>query len=312
MNQSIAFAKWVLNKHCHEFDSSLIGDSDWNEFIASIGAKTTVDNLIPVLLEPMPKKRINKKKDCSDTTTTIVTDVGDVAIVGEVVKPVPKKRVNKKKDGSDTTTAIVPDIGDADKLTATTIVEEVGEVVKPVPKKRVNKKKDGSDTTTAIVGDVGEVGEVVKPVPKKRVNKKKDCSDTTTAIVTDVASDDDNTTAIIIADEIIFSGESDGGGFSGIIHSPSKPTEEVSLENHSIPTLILRSGFVQKVTENNHTLENIIPTFEQFQLQNSPRHTELHEEETELTEVFIDDVLFYTDNANNWFDFHLTQIAKPL
>ena len=268
MNQSIAFAKWVLNKHCHEFDSSLIGDSDWNEFIASIGAKTTVDNLIPVLLEPMPKKRINKKKDCSDTTTTIVTDVGDVAIVGEVVKPVPKKRVNKKKDGS--------------------------------------------DTTTAIVGDVGEVGEVVKPVPKKRVNKKKDCSDTTTAIVTDVASDDDNTTAIIIADEIIFSGESDGGGFSGIIHSPSKPTEEVSLENHSIPTLILRSGFVQKVTENNHTLENIIPTFEQFQLQNSPRHTELHEEETELTEVFIDDVLFYTDNANNWFDFHLTQIAKPL
>jgi len=34
--------------------------------------------------------------------------------------------------------------------------------------------------------------------------------------------------------------------------------------------------------------------------------------ETELTEVFVDDVLFYKDLHNNWFDLHLNPIIKPI
>ena len=38
---------------------------------------------------------------------------------------------------------------------------------------------------------------------------------------------------------------SSGESFNPYAHSPSKPPPSVSLENHSIPTLILRSGIVQ-------------------------------------------------------------------
>ena len=72
-------------------------------------------------------------------------------------------------------------------------------------------------------------------------------------------------------------------------------------------------------THSNAPDDIVIPIHEFHQLHSS-HIPELQEEsfiydnnnnEIELTEIFIQDVLFYVDDNDNWFDSHLTSVLKP-
>jgi hypothetical protein len=59
----------------------------------------------------------------------------------------------------------------------------------------------------------------------------------------------------------------------------------------------------------------VVPVQEHLQLEHARdelvEDSYSEDEQHELTECFVDDVLFYTDEHRNWFDQHFQPVANP-
>jgi len=197
MNNSIAFAKWFINKHSNtgilvdgndlQFILSQLDQSSWDEFSAINSVKDTVDNLIPILVPPMPKtKRAPKATTTGENIKSEdkqvkkrapkAAKISDTPLVegdnSDIVKPEDKqvkKRAPKAAKISDTP-LVEGDNSD--------IVKSDGKQVK----KRAPKAAKISDTPL-VEGDNSDIvksdGKQLKDV-KKRAPKAADITDATT------------------------------------------------------------------------------------------------------------------------------------
>ena len=316
MIHTIAFAKWFLNKHRQsgilvdgndfEFILSQLDQSSWDEFNATADSiaisKTTADTLIPQLVEKMPKKpRIknpekNKKEPKGKKTKVDVdvqtsTDVNDTPVLenGEAVieKPLLKKEV--KKRGPKAAIKIEP--------TSDNVVEEQP---LPAPEKKEVKKR-GPKTAKNIV-DIAEnvdqqnpivkevVGEQPLPVPDKKEVKKR------------------GPKAAKKIEEANVVGEQP-------LPVPAPEKKEVKKRG---PKAVKKDVVVVENEEvkNNHKKsivapdDVVIPINEQVILGGDLQEDQ-YQDDVELTEIFIDEVLFYKDGNGSWFDALLNLTSDP-
>ena len=222
MLHSIAFAKWLLNRNPASSPLevlTLLEDSQavWDLFIQSEDflslSRTSVDILIPQLVEKVPvnkrptKKNVKPKpvtvpvfKTDAQTSTDSAPEESAANIVaetdapvteegGEVVPPVPlkkepKKRAPKKSKPEESAANIV---ADAPVVEGEVVTQEEVPVVPPVPlkketKKRAPRKSKPEESAANMVVDAPVVeGEVVTqeevpvvpPVPLKKETKKR-------------------------------------------------------------------------------------------------------------------------------------------
>jgi len=190
MNNSIAFAKWFIQKHSNTgiivngndlgFLLSQLDQSSWDEFSAFNSIKDTVDILIPILVPKTQTKRATAAeggildysdakplKDIKKTRATkskplANTDNHPLVIVEqkEVKKRTPKAKI------SDTDVATEVEV-------STEIVAKKKEVKKRAPKAKISDKSDAKvEVSTEIVAEVST--EIVAEVSTEIVAKKKE------------------------------------------------------------------------------------------------------------------------------------------
>ncbi len=317
MVHSIAFAKWFLNKfrangiivdgNDFDFVLSQLDQNSWDEFIATSDsiAKTTADVLIPTLVEKMPKKirshksnenntKIKSKKTRVDAQTSTDSDSikeqdnvegGDQQIDSlnreevvpspEKVVPVPspekvvKKRAPKKVKGEQPKTDIEGGDQQIDSLNREEVVAVPEKVVKKRAPKKVKEVDSIKEQDNVEGGDqqIDSLNREVVAVPEKVVKKRAPKKVKDVKEVNETKSDSES-------------------------NMDSK--EEDSKKNKK-NFIVVPDDVIIPVTE-----QTILGADD---LQEDYYQNEL---ELELTEVFINDVLFYKDANNNWYDQHLT------
>ena len=367
MTNSIAFAKWVFTKlrengtfndnHDIDFIINQIDENYWQLFISTNehynAAKDAVDNIIPALVQKMPKTTrnnnnhktkgkgkvfradaqtsTNEHDECynfiqteyalpiqeNNNTTGLTENTNEKRQYNKKIRGVQenddfvqpekkKKRQYKKKQPVQETTEVVQETTEVVQET-TEVVQETAPVVQPEKKKRQYKKKQPVQETTEGVQETTEVVQetapVVQPEKKKRQKKMqpiKDVQETTEGVqetsevvqpekkkrqkkmqpIKDVQETEDN---III-------NEND----DDVSEKKKKLPKKIIQENNNIDVVIPNKEFAML---HDDSLQE-----EPFEINHSYHDKEEDDEEEELTELFIDDVLFYQDKNGNRFD----------
>jgi hypothetical protein len=296
-NISINFAKWFINKNrssgifvdsnVFDFIIAQLDNSSWDEFIAA--NSENVDALIPQLVQKMPKKPRAPKKVADDakpkgkkTRIDAQTSTGDDAtevtsqIITEVVAPVQEEKKEKKevkkcapkaKKIVDTVALEQPEVPEAVTVEQEVVKAEKPEVVVKEVKKRAPKAKKIAEEvqTEQTEGDVVAVNEPTE-INEPEVKEPKE-----------IKKRAPKAKKIAEVQEVAV-----------VDKEPKKkrgPKKTKTLEENRAPD------------------EVIVPVQEQSVLSEEPYQEQ--EEETVLTEVFVNDVLFYVDSDGNWFDSNL-------
>ena len=295
MIHTITFTKWFLNKlranglivDGNDFDLILsqLDQSTWDEFVATSGtiiSKTTVDTLIPQLVEKITKKPRNQKnaddkpkgkKMKVDAQTETENFAQPPANVEEPVKEDPpnvepvkevKKRVSKAKKPLEKL-EVVQQVNVEEPVNEEQVNEEpVKEVKKRVSKAKKPVEKLEVVQQVNVEEPVNEepVKEVKKRVSKakkpveKQVNVEEPVNEVTNSSDEKIVKIRNKKTSIVVPDDVV-----------------------VPIIEQSILTDLQEDNYIEHI---------------------------------ELTEVFIDEVLFYKDACSNWFDSNLNPIIDPL
>jgi len=288
MQNSVAFAKWVLVKfrsdiiENNEFDFVISQLDDptciWQEFSLSQNhtdaSKNAVDNIIPQLVQKMPKKprqpKGNNKGKSFRTDAQTSTDPDDMSTSGldlinpqtsrDIDNPIveKKKRVYKKKQPLANATSNDDTSNDDDTANATSNDNDTANAT-------------SNDNDTAIVAPVEK---------KKRVYKKKQQP---------VAIDSANEEFPVVNEEAPVEKKKRG---------PKKKTDilHIQADDNTLVEVIVPTDSLQE---------------EPFEFNLANHQDDDDFETTELVEVFIGDTLFYTNKDDQWFDSHFNPIANP-
>jgi hypothetical protein len=307
------------------------------------------DNIAPDSIaqdKPVKKQRgPNKSKQNSgnepDNTliaSVIQTDViiSDSILPTQDAKPVKKtrgpnkpkqnnkeKKEDKKEEEEEHTAIIIDDnFGQsADIVQSAKPVKKTRGPNKPKQnnkEKKEDKKEEEEEHTAIIIGQPEPISQDAKPVkktrgpnkPKKNNNKKEEEED---SIVSDNISDNIGQTV-----------QQDVQDEDTTTKNKKKMTTEKKTTKKKTKTETEKTKTATSLLDiKNHKHTNVydddvvIPVLEFAQLDIS-NHSELQEEsfqnndnEIELTEIFIQDVLFYVDSNDNWFDSYLNSVLKP-
>ena len=301
-SHSIAFAKWVISKLPASISDDLvdnIGQTLWDEFLGTdefkLVSKQNIDAIIPLLVEGIttkpskpskstkPRKPTKIRSDAqtstedNDETNNIVIQVG---VADDTLPKVKKPRANKKQ----TQTQQFITANDVD--------------VEPVP------MVEGDVAALTEGGEVQQAPQVPEPkVKKPRANKKQM--------------------------QILPAAEEEGGG--AVQQAPAVPEPKVKKPRANKKQMQIVSDAIGDTDDllldfNNLNISNnnddiVVPVQEHLQLEHAREeiddYNELVEdsysedEQQELTECFVDEVLFYTDEHGNWFDQQFQSIANP-
>ena len=338
MIHTIAFTKWFLNKHREsgilvngndfEFILSQLDQLSWDEFIATSDSiaisKTTADTLIPQLVEKMPKKPRTKK----ETT--------DADANPEKKKKEPKGKKTKDVDVQTSTDAIVND----------TPVLENGEAVieKPLLKKEVKKRvpKVAKKIEEVVVpANTEEVTVQEQPLLKKEVKKRapkaaKKIEEGVVPANTEEVTVQEQPLDVPIPvkkevkkrapkaakkiEEVVVAEQQLDVPVQDVVVAEEQPLENpvpVKKEVKKRGPKAAKKEDVVVVDEDNHKKKPIvapddvvIPINEQTIL-GGDLQEDLYQDDIELTEVFIDEVLFYKDGNGSWFDALLNPTCDP-
>jgi hypothetical protein len=330
---SIAQDKPVKKQRGPNKSKQIAGNDSDNTLIASVIQTDVIisDSILPTQdAKPVKKqrgpnksKKNNKeekeedKKEEEEHTAIIISQSEPIV---QDAKPVKKQRgPNKPKQNSVNDTAII--IGQP---------EPIAQDAKPVKKprgpnkpKQNNKeekeekdkqnkeeKEDEKEHTAIIIGQPEPIAQDAKPIKKTRgPNKPKQNNKEEYSIVSDNigqtvqqdVQDEDTTTK-------------------------NKKKKTKTTEKKTETKTTEKKTSLLDIKNHKHTNvyddDVVIPVLEFAQLDIS-NHSELQEEsfqnndhilndnEIELTEIFIQDVLFYVDSNDNWFDSYLNSVLKP-
>ena len=332
-SHSIAFAKWVISKLPMPISDDFvenIGQTLWDEFLLSdefqVVSKQNIDAIIPLLVEGIPTKPTKSNKPTKPRKPTKIrsdaqtsTDEQDndetnhivIQVAAVTTQPKPKKpRANKKLQIIDDATAI-PEVVNASDATA------IPEVV------------NASDADAEPVSDA--VAVTTQPKTKKpRANKKQQIIDDATAIpevvnASDAAAKPESDAAVAVTTQ-------------PNIKKPrvTKPKKQQIVADKYGETNEIENEIDLNLNFHNLNISDnddvVIPEQEQIQLQHSrtdaadimdkDNNDELIEEaysdnddddenEQQLTEYFVNGVLFYADEHGNWFDQNIQSVENP-
>ena len=234
--------------------------------------QTNTDAPVQEIVKKEPKKRGGKN---GKQINNIATDATTDAPVQEIAKKEPKKRGDKNGKKMNNIAADAIDTTDA----------PVQEIAKKEPKKRGGKKMNNIATDAPDA----PVQEIAKKEPKKRGGKK----------MNNIATDATDATTDAPVQEIVKKEPKKRGPKSKKLN-----IDQASKDN--IHTLGL-----------DHSVEVVIPTQEQLQFSLIDDNHELTEDpfdddQLELTEHFINDILFYVSTDRRWFDANLSPINSPV
>jgi hypothetical protein len=330
-----------------EFILSQLDQSSWDEFIATSDSiaisKTTADTLIPQLVEKMPKKpRVKKdtadqkkepkpkgKKTKVDAQTSTDTNVNDTPVLenGEAVveQPILKKEIKKRapKAAKKIEEAVVPANTD----------EEIHLQEQPILKKEIKKRapKAAKKIEEVVVAlDVPVQEDVVvaeqQPlaVPMKKEVKKR-APKASKKIEEDVPVQEDVVTEQPIAVPMKKEVKKRAPKAAKKIEEDVPVQEDVVTEQpldvpmkKEVKKRGPKAAKMEDAVENDgHKQKSIvvpddvvIPINEQSIL-GADLQEDIYQDDVELTEVFIDDVLFYKDVNGSWFDALLNPTLDP-
>ena len=284
MQSSIAFAKWFIHKHkssgifCDsndlDFVISQLDQSSWDEFIASHANYSSV-SLITQLVEKMPNKPRAKKSS-------------DTGAKGK------KTRVDAQTSTDDQPIAEHT----SKEIPLNLVAEEPVKVVaveEKVVKKRVTKAKklDNVDQPLNLV-----VEEPVKEIPLNLVAEEP--------------------VKVVAVEEKVVKKRVTKAKKSDIVDQPlnlvvEEPVKVVAVVAEVVDELveepvINRGPKNRKGKDTPHPPDDIvtpnsISSFELSHFDNHDTHI--------LTEIFVNDVLFYLDSDGQWFDLSLNPIHNP-
>ena len=281
-NISITFAKWFINKQRStgilvdgkdfDFIISQLDNNAWDEFIAA-NSHANVDALITQLVQKMPKK---PKKNADDA------------------KPKPKPRGKKttsdatEEDPSDNITEVIP-------TTEGAVKEVKKEVKKRAPKANKHEEvvvpvTEGADIVPEVLA-TNEVAVLATKEPNDK-KEKKEVKKRAPKANKNYATTEDTEIATTDVPEIQVPATTDGAVAAKEKKEPKKRGQKKG----------------KSVEENRAPDEVILPLQEQSILSEEPYQEQ--EDETILTEIFVNEVLFYVDSDGNWFDYNLQQTTK--
>jgi hypothetical protein len=349
MLHSIAFAKWLLNRNPASSPLAvlaLLEDSQavWDLFIQSEDflslSRTSVDILIPQLVEKVPVNKRPTKKNVKPKPVTVPvfktdaqtsTDYAPEESAANIVADSPVTEEGEGRRGEVVTQEEAP------------VVPPV--VLKKETKKRAPKKSKpeesaaniiAAETDVPVAEEGGEVP-VVPPVVLKKETKKR----------APKKSKPEESAANIIAAETDAPVTEGGGGGGGEVPVPLKkePKKRASKKSKTEKAEDPAANIIANTDHDTDTelTEVVLPLLEQLHLGNSlsaanaederrilqpHNHNNDHDElshesynhdndndndpDTELTEVFVNDVLFYTNHDQSlWFDSSLSPTYKP-
>jgi hypothetical protein len=333
-----------------EFILSQLDQSSWDEFIATSDSiaisKTTADTLIPQLVEKMPKKP-RVKKDAADpekkkepkpkgkktkvdaqTSTDINTPVlenGEAVVEQPLLKKEVKKRAPKAAKKieevvvpANTEEVLVvseqPLLKEVKKrapkaakkieeavVPANTEEEEVPVVEVPM-KKEIKKRapKAAKKIEEAVVPANTEEEEVPLPVvevPMKKEVKKR--GPKKTEVVVAVAEE-----KVLVEQQINGVQQENIEKPAAKKRGPKTPLDNAKPEQEKDQGKKIRNKKITVVPDD----DVVVPIKEQHVLDDLQE--DQYQDEIELTEVFVDDVLFYKDANGNCFDATLNPVSK--
>jgi hypothetical protein len=321
MNASIDFTKWFLTKHQSsgifvdnkdfEFVIAQLNQPTWDEFLSSFNSNrsdippVTTNDSIEKPVKPLKKIPLNKGKKLrvdaqtsTDETTHTETTHIDQLIDKLVEKPVEKKkRVTKPKqiisEKPSQEEVIVQELHVQEEVPVIEVPvqelkvqEEIPVVAKKITKKRINKKNDVQEQPIIEVPVIEvpvqelkvqeEVPVVAKKITKKRITKKNEVKEPI-----------------------------------------AEPVVEDTIADHLTDELVEEKPIITKIIKNkkhklNH-IENddVIKPNHEINILNYQTYTNDEHDHISLTEIFVNDTLFYKDSDNNWFDNTLNPIINP-
>ena len=271
--------------------------------------------------KPIKKTRgPNKKKPITEDAQETVAnelDVKDLVVKDLVVKdlgedggkPIKKPRgPNKKKPiTEDVEGTVANELVTKELVTKELVTKDLGEDGgKPIKKPRgPNKKKPITEDVEGTVANELVAKDLVtkdlvedggKPIKKPRgPNKKKSVltEQQDIAIIANNSSEDDSSEKLEIRSKPI-----------------KKPRPNKS-KNSEIHTNVPDDEIVLPIEEfgqfalNNQQVQN------DMELQEESFDLQQQDEEIELTEMFMNEHLYYVDANDNWFDSHLQSVLKP-
>jgi hypothetical protein len=297
----ISFANWFIN-HIHlsgfiadqHFDSiiSRLNNQAFDDFLLSQNyssiAKSTADVLIPLLVQNMPpRSKISNQPNTPDSPHI------DDSLLSDSIesKKAPKKRA-KKPVQHNIADSLLAECADAETLKEPeskepeTLKEPESKEpeTKKAPKKRAKKlpQQNITDSLLAECSDTETKEPETKKEPKKRSKKPVQHNIADSLLADSIESKDTETKK-----------------------EPQKRAKKQSQHNIS-----------DSIHSTDTNVEVVIPTQEQLHFIQSHELTEdiiLNDDlSIELTETFIDNVLFYTNSHGLWFDYSLQPITCPL
>ena len=256
-----------------------------------------IDQLIDKLVVKNPvekKKRVTKPKKITEPIQNVIQEpIQELSVQEEVpvvAKKITKKRITKKTDVQEPVKELVQEEVPNQELVQEKVPDiEVPVVAKKITKKRIIKKTDVQEQPIQeqpvqevpvqevplqnVIQD--DVQVVAKKITKKRITKKMDMQE---PIVDQVINNQ------VIVDQV---------------------TDELVEE---IPII---TNKIKNKTNKNIAINDIITPNDEINILNKQPITTLDDDDDthiSLTEKFIEDVLFYTDSHDNWFDQHLNPI----
>jgi hypothetical protein len=273
---------------------------------------------VQIVAKKITKKRITKKNDMQEQPIIEVPvqeqpiievpvqeqPIIEVPVQEEVpnievpvvAKKITKKRITKKNDVQEQPVIEVPNIEVPNievPVQELKVQEEVPVVAKKIIKKRINKKNEMKEQQVQE-----EVPIVTKKITKKRITKKMEVQEP-------------------IAEQVSakYSGLEEGGIRTNSGELRSKEFED-TIADHLTDELVEEIPITKICKNKKHKLnhienDDVIKPNNEINILNNQTYTIDEHDHISLTENFVNDILFYKDSDNNWFDISLNPITNP-
>ena len=294
--------------------------------------------------KPKGKKTRVDAQTSTDVVPDVVATTEGAVIVPEVAEPVvadnkkDKKEVKKRAPKAKKTEEVVVATTECAVIVSEVVSEVVAAKEKKQPKKLAPKAKKTEEVVVPTTEGVEIVPEVVattegaktvseviaakeKKEPKKRAPKAKKNEDVPVNTEVEVPV---TTEGAVVAEQTEICVENAPEVVATKEKKEPKKRAPKAKKNEDVPVntevevpVTTTEGAVvvekkkrgpKKVAEENRAPDEvIIPVQEQSILSEEPY---VQEEETVLTEIFVNEVLFYVDSEDNWFDSNLQPTTK--
>jgi len=267
------------------------------------------------------KKQPKTKKPKQNITAEVVTEVAEGVVTEVTATIVADKKQPKTKKPKQTITAEVTEVAEGvvtgEEKTATIVADKKQPKTKK-PKQTITADvAEGTEVAEGVVTEVTATIVADKKQPKTKKGKQTITAVVTEGIVTEGVVTGEEKTAPIVADkkqpktkkgkQTITAEVAEGTEVvEGVVTGEEKTAPivaEIANKDH-------KKRAHKKHSETYSAPDDVIvPVLEQSVLSEEnyieqQQHNE--NDETILTEIFVNDVIFYVDSDNNWFDSNLT------